>query len=201
MCLSKTPYKLYLHSADGTQRGPSGTSFDSIAHKQFAFNWNSLLQDNPDVKYFHCKVESFCFYLPLGGEVPQFEIHIDQIESPYYYSSNQGKPLAVVSSGQIIDVNLDPSTESLKAVSYKLDASQTMEQVVCIRKEPILDVRLKSMIKDPNVGVSELIPYGKTINSFERFGTPNFPTYKDSLNNDRPYPDYILVLSLTPIKE
>ena len=101
----------------------------------------------------------------------------------------------------MIDVNLDPNTESLKAVSYKLDASQTMEQVVCIRKEPILDVRLKSMIKDPNVGISSLVRYGKTINAFESFGTPNFPTYKDSLNNDKPYPDYILVLSLTPIKE
>ena len=201
MCLSKTPYKLYLHSADGSQRGPSGTFLDSVAHKQFGFNWNSLLQDNADVKYFHCKVESFCFYLPLGGDVPQFEIHIDQIESPYYHSSNQGKPLAVVSQGQVIDVNLDPNTESLKAVSYKLDASQTMEQVVCIRKEPLLDVRLKSMIKDPNVGPSELIRYGKTINQFETFLDPNFPAYKDSLGNKIPYPDYILVLSLTPIKE
>ena len=198
MCLSKTPYKLYLNSADGTQRGPSGSFIDSVSHKQFGFNWNSLLQDNSDVKYFHCKVESFCFYLPLGGDVPSFEIHIDQIESPYYHSSNQGKPLAVVSSGQIIDVNLDPNTESLKAVSYKLDASQTMEQVVCIRKEPLLDVRLKSMIKDPNVGLTER--YGKTIDVFEQIGV-NFPFYKDSLGNNIPYPDYTLVLSLTPIKE
>jgi hypothetical protein len=194
MCLSKTPYKIYLNSADGTVRNPeSGLKIDSVLHKRYAFNWSSFMQDLDDVKYFHLKVESFCLYVPQGLDIPSIEIHCPQIESPFYHSSNQEKPIAIVQEKQIHDVDTDPNTESLQAVSYHFDSSHSDGQVVCIKKDAFLDIQLKHMEIDPNLSATAI--HGKSVDTSIN--------YRDSLGNlvSSGIPNYVLVLSLSPIKE
>lgn len=194
MCLSKTPYKIYLNSADGTVRNPeSGFTIDSVLHKRYAFNWSSFMQDLDDVKYFHLKVESFCLYVPQGLDIPSIEIHCPQIESPFFYSSNQEKPIAIVQEKQIHDVDTDPNTESLQAVSYHFDSSHSDGQVVCIKKDAFIDIHLKHMAIDSNL--SPTATYGKSVDTTI--------DYRDSLGIlvSSGIPNYVLVLSLSPIKE
>ena len=193
MCLDGLPYKIYLNSNDGSLTNQTdGTTRTAVLHKKYEFNWSDFKkQIGDDIKYFHLKIESFSMFADGGLVLPSLEIHCPQMESPYYSSSNQQKPIGIAHSSDVFDANTSAG-ESIKAMCYKLDASQQEGQIVCIKNDSFIEIKLLHFGQDPN------LPAG-AING--RSVPTDIEYTDDSTGIDKvKFPQYTMILSLTPIK-